>query len=151
MFHVARIKLKPRCVRPTSFSFLSFLYWFLPGQDRRKEKKKDCGVSCPKGITMSVVLEEVSRHSRSVQVLLSNPALAASKLPGISHYLQHRKPDGNDASWNQQKVLCCVVQGKENNQSKGCDWWINLKIEGHAISSLRNALIKKRSYKNSSN
>ena len=153
MFHVNN--LKPRSLRPTPhLLFCSLTYLYInsyldkPG---RKKKKKDCSVSYPKGITMSMVLKEFLCHSRGAPLLLGNPALATSKLPAKSHYLQHRKPDGNESSWIQQKVLCRVVRGKENNQSKWHDWWINLKTEGHAISPLHSAQVKKRSYKNSGN
>ena len=53
-------------------------------------------MSYPKGIATSMVLEEFSCHSKRVLVLLGNPALVTSKLPGTSRHLQHRKPDGSE-------------------------------------------------------
>lgn len=153
MFHVAMIKLKPRSLRtphlPSVHSLIVILIPTWLSQEEGK-KKKDCGMTYPKRITMSVVLEEFLCHSGSAQVLLSKPALAASKLPGTSCHPQHRKTDRNESSWIQQKVLCSVIHGKGNNQSKRHDRWINLKIKEHAISPLCSVQVKKTSYKNAS-
>ena len=150
------INLKPRSLRTTPHPLFGsvthpYINSYLDKSGRKKKKKKTVTCLNLKESPCQWWLEEFSCHSKRVLVLLGNPALVTSKLPGTSHHLQHRKPDRNASSWIQQKVLCCVVQGEENNQSKWHEWWTNLRTQGHAISPLCSAQVKKRSYKNSSN
>lgn len=70
-------------------------------------------MSYPKGITMSMALEEFSCHSKCVLVLLGNPALVTSKLPGTSHHLQHRKPDGMHLVESSRKCYAVWYGGRK--------------------------------------